>query len=75
MRDRLCLTSIPLAAVAILSTGCLSIGGRTYSDSPETAARLSALEARVGTLEHAISAVSAAPAFHAEPVPGSPPHN
>jgi hypothetical protein len=73
MRHHLCLTGISLAAVAILSTGCLSIGGRTYSDSPETAARLSAPEARVGPLEHAISAVSAAPAFHVEAVPGGRP--
>jgi hypothetical protein len=46
---------ILLVAAGLVSSGCLSIGGKTYSEAPETAARINALEARVGTLERAIS--------------------
>jgi hypothetical protein len=46
------------AALLLLATGCLSIGGKTYStDSPDIDKRLSSLEARVGVLERALNGV------------------
>ena len=56
---------IALFAAALLTTicGCLSLGGKTVytSDSPQTADRLTALEARVSVLEQAIAGRSAPP--------------
>lgn len=57
------LSGVLVLAATLSSSGCLAIGGKTYSESPETSARLSALEARVGTLEHAFSAVHSPPSY------------
>lgn len=54
MRLRLFATSLALATVTLFSTGCfsLSLGGRTCTGtSPETLARIQALEQRVSELE------------------------
>jgi hypothetical protein len=54
------------SALAMLTAGCLSLGGKTtyVQESPETATRLSSLEARVSALEQALGGhvPSAAPA-------------
>ena len=46
-----------ICALALLTAGCLSLGGKTtyVQENPETATRLSSLEARVSALEHALS--------------------
>ena len=46
-----------LLGIAVWTTvpGCLSLGGTTYSDSPQTSERISALENRVGVLEQAVN--------------------
>ncbi|MCC9607084.1 hypothetical protein LOC68_14615 [Blastopirellula sp. JC732] len=54
MRLRPLLTSLVIASVMLVSTGCLSLslGGRTCTgNSPETMARIAALEQRVNALE------------------------
>ncbi len=44
-----------LLPTLLIAPGCLSLGGTTYSgQSPETDARLSSLESRVGHLEEAL---------------------
>lgn len=44
-----------LLTLLLTAPGCLSLGGTTYSgQSPETDARLSSLESRVGHLEEAL---------------------
>jgi hypothetical protein len=45
------------SALALLTAGCLSLGGKTtyVQESPETATRLSSLEARLSALEQALS--------------------
>ncbi|PQO43771.1 hypothetical protein [Blastopirellula marina] len=54
MRLRLLTTSLVLATVTFVSTGCfsLSLGGRTCTGTnPETLARIQSLEQRVSELE------------------------
>ena len=53
-----------LMLIAAANTGCLSIGGRTYTSEaqPETQNRITALETRVGALEHALLGTAATPA-------------
>ena len=55
--------------------GCLSLGGRTtyVEETPETAARLSALETRVSALEQALS-IQALPLGASQPAPSDSPH-
>jgi len=44
-----------LLPVLLIAPGCLSLGGTTYTgQSPETDARLSSLESRVGHLEEGL---------------------
>ena len=44
-----------LLTLLFIAPACLSIGGKTYStESPETDARLSSLESRVGHLEQSM---------------------
>jgi hypothetical protein len=56
-------------ALLLLAAGCLSLGGKTtyVQESPETATRLSSLEARVSALELSLggapSPASAPPGF------------
>ncbi len=65
-----------LATVLCATTGCLSLGGTTYSgESAETEGRLSSLEARISTLEqatlgHAVSsAMPAGKVYAADSIP------
>jgi hypothetical protein len=46
-----------ICAIILLTAGCLSLGGKTtyVQESPETATRLSSLEARVSALELSLS--------------------
>jgi hypothetical protein len=57
MVTRHSLAGILVACSLVLSTsGCLALGGKTiYQESSDTPVRLSSLEARVGTLEQAVS--------------------
>lgn len=58
--------------IALCTTGCLSIGGKTYTDaSPETNSRLSSLETRVGTLERTVLGTPM-PAAHPTEAPSFP---
>ncbi len=58
-----------LGTTFLAMSGCLSLGGTTYAESPETLERISSLENRVGVLEQAVSGTSAS-----APVP-APPHH
>ncbi len=55
---------------AILTmSGCLSLGGTTYAESPQTLERISSLENRVSVLEQAVAGRPAA-----APLPAAAPH-
>ena len=59
---RLAACAVLALGIALSSSGCLSLGlgGRTtyVQESPETSARVSALETRVSALEQAFSLMS-----------------
>jgi hypothetical protein len=57
MRYRLTKRHLLACALAPLTAGCLSLGGKTtyVQESPETATRLTSLEARVSALEQTLS--------------------
>jgi hypothetical protein len=59
LQKRTLLAGAPL----LLAAGCLSLGGKTtyVQESPETATRLSSLEARVSALELTLSGHAPAP--------------
>lgn len=50
----LCRLLVALHVLAV--SGCLSIGGRTINENPETEARLDGLESRVSHLEQSTGA-------------------
>jgi hypothetical protein len=54
-RNRVIIAAVG-CALSMFATGCLNLGGRTTytSESPETTARVSSLENRVGVLEQAV---------------------
>lgn len=65
-----------LAGILLVSAGgCLSLGGSTtyLEETPETKARISSLETRVGALEQAFSLRSTAPASYESVAPAAPP--
>ena len=68
MRYRHLLAQAVLGTIILAMSGCLSLGGTTYSESPKTTERISSLENRVGVLEQA---VSGRPASASMPVPPS----
>jgi hypothetical protein len=60
--------SIGVAMFCVIGmSGCLSIGGKTYTtqSNPETETRLSALEFRLGTLEEVVMGSSAPSSYSA----------
>jgi hypothetical protein len=63
---------VPIALLAF-TAGCLSLGGRTthVHDSPESAARIAALEARVAELEASIGRSSIPATANANSTEGS----
>lgn len=62
--------------VVAVSAGCLNLGGRTtyLQENPETKGRISALETRVGALEHVYSMQGPLPPTPAEPIPSPSDH-
>jgi hypothetical protein len=70
-KSALILTLLCKAVLLASATGCLSLGGTTYTgSSPEVEGRVSSLESRVSKLEHMLNgpptpsmAPSAAPGF------------
>lgn len=57
--------------VVAISAGCLNLGGRTtyLQENPETSGRISALETRVGALEHVYSMQGPLTQSSAESIP------